>query len=101
LSRAFEAAIASFDAVLTSPAIGEAPHGLADTGDAVFCTPASLFGAPAIALPAGRGAKGLPLGVQLVGRRGHDRALLSTARWVERVLDRPVAFPTFDAAASA
>jgi len=28
----------------------------------------------------------MPLGVQLVGRRGGDEALLATAAWVERAL---------------
>jgi Asp-tRNA(Asn)/Glu-tRNA(Gln) amidotransferase A subunit family amidase len=29
-----------------------------------------------------RGENGLPLGVQLVGRRGFDARLLRTARWL-------------------
>ena len=37
-------------------------------------------------LPLMRGANGLPLGVQLVGRRHFDARLLRTARWlVEKV----------------
>src|SRR5206468_9532114 len=78
LARAFAALMAPFDAALTVPAVGAAPQGLGDTGDASFCTPASLVGAPAIALPAGDDAHGLPLGIQLVHRRGDDRRLLET-----------------------
>jgi Asp-tRNA(Asn)/Glu-tRNA(Gln) amidotransferase A subunit family amidase len=37
---------------------------------------------PAITLPLMRGANGLPLGVQLVGRRGFDARLMRTARWL-------------------
>jgi aspartyl-tRNA(Asn)/glutamyl-tRNA(Gln) amidotransferase subunit A len=31
-----------------------------------------------------RGENGLPLGVQLVGRKGCDARLLRTARWLEK-----------------
>jgi Asp-tRNA(Asn)/Glu-tRNA(Gln) amidotransferase A subunit family amidase len=37
---------------------------------------------PALTLPLMNGANGLPLGVQLVGRRGDDARLLRTARWL-------------------
>jgi Asp-tRNA(Asn)/Glu-tRNA(Gln) amidotransferase A subunit family amidase len=37
---------------------------------------------PALNLPLMTGANGLPLGVQLVGRRGDDARLLRTARWL-------------------
>lgn len=43
----------------------------------------NLTGHPAIALPAGRNAQGLPLGIQLVGPRGHTRALLDVAADIE------------------
>jgi Asp-tRNA(Asn)/Glu-tRNA(Gln) amidotransferase A subunit family amidase len=33
-----------------------------------------------------QGANGMPLGVQLVGRRGYDARLLRTARWLERAV---------------
>jgi len=42
--------------------------------------PASLAGAPALALPAGFNADGLPGGVQLMGPRGGDAALLALGR---------------------
>ncbi|HSG36780.1 MAG TPA: amidase [Paracoccaceae bacterium] len=38
--------------------------------------PAGLIGLPCLAVPAGFGAAGLPIGLQLVGRRGSDVALL-------------------------
>ena len=37
---------------------------------------------PTIALPAGTGPNGLPVGIQLVGRRFEDDRLLAAARWV-------------------
>ncbi len=42
--------------------------------------PASLAGAPALAIPAGFGAAGLPGGVQLIGPRGGDAALMALGR---------------------
>jgi len=39
-----------------------------------------------VTLPLMRGANGLPLGVQLVGRRNYDGRLLRAARWLEQKL---------------
>jgi Asp-tRNA(Asn)/Glu-tRNA(Gln) amidotransferase A subunit family amidase len=72
-----------YDAILTPPALGTAPKGLGATGDPVFCVLWTLLGMPAVTLPLMRGANGLPLGVQLVGRRNFDARLLRTARWLE------------------
>ena len=71
-----------YDAILTPAALGTAPKGLGATGDPVFCSPWTLFGMPALSLPLMKGGNGLPLGVQLVGRRGFDARLLRTARWL-------------------
>jgi Asp-tRNA(Asn)/Glu-tRNA(Gln) amidotransferase A subunit family amidase len=71
-----------YDAIVTPPALGTAPRGLGSTGDPAFCVPWTLLGLPAITLPLMRGANGLPLGVQLVGRRGFDARLMRTARWL-------------------
>jgi Asp-tRNA(Asn)/Glu-tRNA(Gln) amidotransferase A subunit family amidase len=75
-----------FDAVLTVPATGEAPHGLGFTGDPLFCALWSFLGLPAITLPVARSHAGLPLGLQLVAPFGQDGLLLGTARWVEHTL---------------
>jgi len=71
-----------YDAILTPAAPGTAPKGLDATGDPRFCTLWTLLGMPALSLPLMRGASGLPLGVQLVGRRNFDARLLRTARWL-------------------
>jgi len=73
-----------YDAILTTPALGTAHKGLASTGDPVFCSLWTLLGMPAITLPLMQGENGLPLGVQLVGRKGFDARLLRTARWLEK-----------------
>ena len=70
------------DLLLTPSAPGEAPQGLAFTGDPVFNSIWTLAGTPCVTLPAGTGPRGLPLGVQLVGLRHEDDRLLSLAAWV-------------------
>jgi Asp-tRNA(Asn)/Glu-tRNA(Gln) amidotransferase A subunit family amidase len=40
-----------------------------------------------VTLPAGTGRKGLPLGIQLIGQRFRDEALLDAAAWVEARLN--------------
>ncbi len=70
------------DAIITPGATGSAPRGLESTGSPMFCTLWTLAGVPAVSLPLLKAADGLPLGVQLVGRRGDDARLLRTARWL-------------------
>lgn len=72
-----------FDTLLLPAAPATAPEGLARTGDPSCCTLASLLGAPALTLPVGRDARGLPVGLQLVGPPGADDALLAVAAWCE------------------
>lgn len=45
----------------------------------------ALLGCPAVVLPAGRSHDGLPIGVQIVGRRWDDAGVLAVARAVERI----------------
>jgi Asp-tRNA(Asn)/Glu-tRNA(Gln) amidotransferase A subunit family amidase len=76
-----------YDAILTPAAPGAAPKGLASTGDPAFCTLWSLTGMPAVTLPLLQDSAGLPIGVQLVGRRHFDGRLLRTARWLRDRLE--------------
>jgi Asp-tRNA(Asn)/Glu-tRNA(Gln) amidotransferase A subunit family amidase len=71
------------DVLLTPSAAGEAPEGLGSTGDPSFNSIWTLAWTPCVTLPAGPGPKGLPLGIQLVGPRFRDEALLDAAAWVE------------------
>jgi Asp-tRNA(Asn)/Glu-tRNA(Gln) amidotransferase A subunit family amidase len=77
---------AGFDAVLTLPAPGQAPRGLADTGAAVFNSVWTQLYMPCVTMPAGHGPDGLPVGIQLVARRHTDERLLAVALWVEQRL---------------
>jgi Asp-tRNA(Asn)/Glu-tRNA(Gln) amidotransferase A subunit family amidase len=71
------------DAIATIPATGEAPDGLANTGDASFCSLWTQAGLPAVTIPSGFGPRGLPLGLQLVGRYREDQRALEVSAWVE------------------
>lgn len=70
----------SVDALVTLAAPGPAPLGHAATGDPVFNVPATALGAPALSLPLFE-VDGLPLGLQLIGFPGEDRALSAVAGW--------------------
>ena len=55
-------------------------------GKLTLCTYANALGLPAVSVPVMRSEAGLPVGVQLIGRRGHERALLALARDLEQEL---------------
>jgi amidase len=74
------------DAIVTIPATGEAPEGLANTGDATFCSLWTQTGMPAVNIPCGVGPRNLPIGFQVVGRYREDESALKVAAWVESVL---------------
>jgi aspartyl-tRNA(Asn)/glutamyl-tRNA(Gln) amidotransferase subunit A len=59
----------------------------------VLTVVANLAGVPAISIPAGVTAAGLPLAVQLWARTGHDAELLEAARLLEARLATPAPVP--------
>jgi amidase len=75
---------AGVDVLLAPSAPGEAPAGLAATGDPIFCRMWTVLHLPAINLPCGLGPHGLPVGLQVVGRRGGDAHALAAADWVHQ-----------------
>ncbi len=57
--------------------------------------PASLTGLPALCVPAGFGASGTPMGVQLIGHRGQDAAVLNLGREYEAAVNWISQAPAF------
>lgn len=78
----FEGVMEGLDVLVTPSAPGEAPVGLGWTGDPVFNSYWTSLGVPCVTVPAGVGPSGLPLGIQIVGRVGADRAVLGWAQFV-------------------
>jgi Asp-tRNA(Asn)/Glu-tRNA(Gln) amidotransferase A subunit family amidase len=76
----------SIDLWIAPSAPGAAPRGLESTGDPVMDLPWTQAGLPALSLPSGKDATGLPFGLQVIGRWGQDEALLAWAQEIERVL---------------
>jgi Asp-tRNA(Asn)/Glu-tRNA(Gln) amidotransferase A subunit family amidase len=79
--RALAERMRDFDFLLTPSAQSEAPRSHESTGNPVFNRAWTLFGVPCVTVPFGKGAHGLPLGVQLVGPFDGDSALLGWAHW--------------------
>jgi Asp-tRNA(Asn)/Glu-tRNA(Gln) amidotransferase A subunit family amidase len=77
-----------YDVILTPSAPGAAPHGIASTGQAIFNRLWTIMGTPCVNVPGLVDATGLPLGVQIVGRFGRDRAALEAALFTEQALAR-------------
>ena len=80
-----DAILSRFDAVLTLAAPGEAPEGM-PTGNPIFNRLWSVLQVPLICLPASKGPKDMPIGVQLVGARGADHRLASAALFLENTI---------------
>jgi Asp-tRNA(Asn)/Glu-tRNA(Gln) amidotransferase A subunit family amidase len=74
-----------YDAILTPSTPGPAPEGLESTGSPVFNAMWTYCGVPCVNLPL-LDVDGMPLGVQLVGRRLDDARLLRTANWLVQYL---------------
>jgi Asp-tRNA(Asn)/Glu-tRNA(Gln) amidotransferase A subunit family amidase len=85
----FNGVMADFDAAITAPAPGEAPLGLDSTGSRLLTLAWTTLGVPAVNVPGLRGPNNLPLGVQMIGRRGEDAAVLRAAAWLGQYLAEP------------
>ena len=60
------------------------------------CWAITVTGCPAISIPAGFTPEGLPIGLQIVGRRGHDRELLEAAYGIEQATRHGLRRPDLD-----
>jgi aspartyl-tRNA(Asn)/glutamyl-tRNA(Gln) amidotransferase subunit A len=78
--------LSGLDALLTPTIATVAKHwdapDLDDWSIARFLPAFNLTGHPAISVPVP--SERLPIGIQVVGHRGQDHALLATARWIEQ-----------------
>lgn len=83
LCHEFDQLFASIDILLT-PATTTPPPPAATTGDPAFNSPWSYTGLPTVSLPVARTEAGLPLAVQLIGRRWGEAELFAAGRAVER-----------------
>lgn len=94
IARAFEAAFEKYDVILTPTApttalpVGQA---LSDPlkmylGD-VYTVPVNLAGLPAVSMPCGLDANGLPVGAQLIGRAHGEAVILNAAHAYQQATD--------------
>jgi Asp-tRNA(Asn)/Glu-tRNA(Gln) amidotransferase A subunit family amidase len=74
------------DLWISPAAAGPAPEGISTTGDSVMNLPWTHAGLPALALPSGRAANGLPLGLQVAAAFMADEHLLAWAAPIDEVL---------------
>jgi len=94
IKRDFEDAFnAGVDAILT-PATPSAAFGIGDETLAsdpvamylndVFTVTVNMAGLPGVAVPAGKDGRGLPLGLQLIGKPFDEETLFAAARVIEK-----------------
>ncbi|WP_420347624.1 amidase [Pelagibius sp.] len=57
---------------------------MADLAAASLRMICNVTGHPALALPIGLSAKGLPIGIQIIGKKNHEEQLIAVGSWVER-----------------
>ncbi|MBV2164362.1 MAG: Asp-tRNA(Asn)/Glu-tRNA(Gln) amidotransferase subunit GatA [Comamonas sp.] len=93
IANDFQAAFQQCD-VIAGPVAPSVAWQLGDKADPlasyladVFTLPASLAGLPAMSLPAGTGAGGLPVGLQLIGNYLQEGRLLNVAHRLQQVTD--------------
>ncbi len=88
LATAMDERISQFDAILTAISLGPPPSFASQGGSTAWPLQASPFnvtGHPAISVPIGLDRDGLPLAVQVVGRRFDEPGILRVARSIEQL----------------
>jgi Asp-tRNA(Asn)/Glu-tRNA(Gln) amidotransferase A subunit family amidase len=83
-----------YDGILTPATPGPAPAGIDATGSPVMNTIWTFCGTPAINLPLLQSPEGLPMGVQVIGKRNDDARLFRSTRWLLDVLQNDTADAT-------
>ena len=91
-----EQAAEKVDVLLTPSTPTPALADVTNTGNPMFQGPWTSCGLPAISIPSGLAASGLPLGIQLASAPFQESLLLAAARWCERALDVHLSPPLVD-----
>lgn len=86
LYASLAAIFSRFDAIVTPASTGPAPAGLGATGSPAFNFLWTYLGMPAVSLPL-LSIGTLPLGVQLVAKRGEDGKLLAASQRLMQLLE--------------
>ncbi len=73
-----------FDVLITPSTRGEAPTDRVNIEPSFFNRIWTLMYVPCLSLPAFSGPNGMPVGLQVVARRGADDRLLAIGRWIEQ-----------------
>ena len=84
--------------VLTAEAARTAKAQPHTGGSAIFTAPFNLTGHPALAIPCGMSREGIPIGLQLVGRRDGEADLLAVGYAFEQATSWHTMHPPWDAA---
>lgn len=79
----------------TAPQVAFAHTPRPPASQSLFTGLANVAGLPALAIPAGKDERGLPVGVQLIGPPGSEPALIALARALKPTLGGFVAPPSF------
>jgi aspartyl-tRNA(Asn)/glutamyl-tRNA(Gln) amidotransferase subunit A len=97
IKRDFEKCFAEGVSAILTPATPSAAFGIGEKGGAdpvemylndIFTVTVNMAGLPGIAVPAGKDAQGLPLGLQLIGRPFDEEALFALGEVVEQAAGR-------------
>ena len=81
-THAIDSLFDHYDVLLTPAAPGQAPVNLKSTGKALFNGMWTLMGVPAVSVPILLGKDSMPIGLQIIGRRGDDAKVLKMAKWL-------------------
>jgi aspartyl-tRNA(Asn)/glutamyl-tRNA(Gln) amidotransferase subunit A len=98
LTHEIEDALQRYDALLMAvsalpPCRIDDPDALQQLAAASVRMPANVTGHPAVAIPAGLSGDGLPVGIQLIGRKHDERRLLRIAATMEQTLGFSAKYP--------
>ena len=74
------------DLIITPSAPGEAPPGLANTGNPMFNRIWTFLQTPCLNIPLTKGSNGLPIGIQLVCAKQRDVKLFSCASYMQNLI---------------